>query len=113
MLLFELGLDVRSEATGGCGERADGREACDMSEVERDDEVGNDDNEVRRFPAIIFEPLVLPKFARMFSLAGARVYDGREARTDAIDRQVWRCLARVEGGQDRCCNVYFLDRSGR
>jgi hypothetical protein len=84
-----------------------------MSEVERADEVGNDDNEVRRFPEIICEPLVLPKFASMFSLAGARLYDGREAGTDAIDRQVWRCLARVEGGKGRSCNVCFLDRSGR
>jgi hypothetical protein len=56
-----------------------------MSEAERDDEVGNDDSEVRRSPPFIFEPLLLPKWARMFSLAGARVYDGREAGSDAID----------------------------
>lgn len=40
-MLLELGLDVRSVSEGipggGCGER-EGREACDISEPERDDE---------------------------------------------------------------------------
>jgi hypothetical protein len=44
VLLLELGLEVRSVSEvmpcGGCGER-EGRDACDISETERDD-VGND-----------------------------------------------------------------------
>ena len=51
VLLLELGFEVRSasgtKAWGGCGER-EGREACDISEAERDDG-GNDDSDARGF----------------------------------------------------------------
>lgn len=84
-------------------------------EVERADEVGNDDIEVRRSAPFIFEPLTLPKLAKMFSLAGARVYDGRGTGADAIDRQVWRYIARVEGVTVAVATVsaYVLNQSGR
>jgi len=48
-LLLELGLDVRSVSDAipgsGCGER-EGRDACDISEAERDDE-GNEESDDR------------------------------------------------------------------
>lgn len=51
VLLLELGSEVRSVsevlmASGGCGDRAEGREFCDMPEPEREE--GNEDSEVRR-----------------------------------------------------------------
>jgi hypothetical protein len=51
VLLLELGSDVRSVsevliAIGGCGDRADGREFCDIPDPERDD--GKEDSDVLR-----------------------------------------------------------------